>query len=118
MKIKLITMRDDPFGIVYRPDEVPFDLRQGGIGRILNIFIYILIIGGGIYALFNFILAGYAFLGAGDDPKKIESAWAKIYQSIIGLVFMAGSFVIAAIIGMILFGNARFILSPTIPTAP
>jgi hypothetical protein len=75
-----------------------------------------LIVGGGIYALFNLVLAGYSFLGAGDDPKKVEAAWAKIWQTAIGLLFMAGAFVLAAIFGQLIFGDWSFILDPQIPT--
>lgn len=87
-----------------------------GLGTLLNIFLNLLVVIAGIYALFNFVLAGYAFLGAGDDPKKIEGAWAKIYQSIIGLLFAAGSLIIAALVGAIIFGNATALINPVIPT--
>lgn len=77
----------------------------GGLSQFITVIVRLLIVGAGIYTFFNILLAGYAFLSAGDDPKKVEDAWAKIYQSIIGLAFVAGSFVIAAIIGKILFGD-------------
>jgi hypothetical protein len=93
-----------------------YDLNNGGVGNFLNIIIKLLIVGGGIYALFNFILAGYGFLSAGDDPKKAEAAWAKIYQTAIGLLFMAGAFVLAAIFGKLIFNDYGFILNPQIPT--
>ncbi len=88
----------------------------GGLGNFLTLIFRVMIVGGGIYALLNIILAGYAFLSAGDDPKKMEGAWAKIYQSLIGLSFIAGSFVLAAIFGQIIFGNWNFIINPEIPT--
>ena len=92
------------------------DVTTGGIGNFLTLIFRLMIVGGGIYALFNIILAGYAFLSAGDDPKKMEGAWAKIYQSIIGLSFIAGSFVLAAIFGQLIFGEWDFIINPQIPT--
>jgi len=91
-------------------------LTGGGLGILLQLILQILIIGAGIFALFNFILAGYAFLSAGDDPKKVAGAWAKIWQSVLGLAFVAGSFVLAAIFGQILFDNPLFILEPVIPS--
>ena len=78
--------------------------------------IWILIIGAGIYALFNFIMAGYAFMSAGDDPKKVAGAWSKISQTALGLAFAAGAFVLAAIFGQLIFGQWDFIIRPTIPT--
>ena len=86
------------------------------IGQLLEIVFYTMVIVAGVYTLFNFILAGYAFLSAGDDPKQIQTAWAKIYQSIIGLIFAAGSFVLAAVIGLLIFGDANAIIAPDIIT--
>lgn len=107
---------DDIFGSIKIPAPVErFGDVEGGLGSFLNLIMNILIVGGGIYALFNFILAGYAFMEAGDDSKKIQGAWAKIYQSVIGLLFMAGSFVLAAIFGQLIFGSYTAIISPQIP---
>jgi hypothetical protein len=84
----------------------------------LNLILQTLIVGAGIYALFNLVLAGYSFMSAGDDPKKIEGAWAKIWQTLLGLAVAAGAFVLAAIFGRLLFGSAGwdFIINPVIPT--
>ena len=92
------------------------DVSSGGLGKFLNLILNTLVVVGGIFALFNFILAGYAFLSAGGDPKKIEGAWAKIWQTVIGLLFVAGSFVLAAIFGWLIFGDPDAILNPKIPT--
>lgn len=90
-------------------------VEGGAIGILLNLFFNVLLIVAGIYALFNFILAGYAFLSAGDDPKQVAGAWAKIYQSVIGLLVSAGSLVLAAVFGQIIFGDATFLINPAIP---
>jgi hypothetical protein len=92
------------------------DVTGGAIGIFLQLIIKLLLVGGGIYALFNLVLAGYAFMSAGDDPKKMEGAWSKIWQTAIGLVFMAGAFVLAAIFGQLIFNKWDFILNPVIPT--
>ena len=68
----------------------------------------------GIYALINIVLAGYGCLSAGDDPKKITAAWAKIWQSLLGLLIVAGAFVLAALFGWIIFQDAMAILAPSI----
>lgn len=105
-------------GVISPPSQLNrFGTVQGGaFGVLLQLIFNILIAAGGIYAVFNFILAGYAFLSAGDDPKKIQSAWAKIWQTAIGLLFIAGSFLLAAIFGRLIFGNATSLLQPSIPT--
>ncbi len=86
------------------------------VGKLIQTVIWLLIVGAGVYALINLILAGYSFMSAGDDPKKVAGAWAMIWQTILGLAVAAGAFVLAAIFGQLIFDNPTFILNPTIPT--
>ncbi len=86
------------------------------IGKLIQLAARFLIVAAGIYALINLIFAGYAFMSAGDDSKKVAGAWAKIWQTMLGLAVAAGSFVLAAIFGQLIFGQWDFILSPSIPT--
>lgn len=87
-------------------------LAQGGLVGFLSVIFKALIIIGGIWTLLNIILAGYQFLAAGGKPDDIKNAWAKIWQSLIGLLFMAGAFVLAAIFGWMIFGDPTLILQP------
>lgn len=103
------------FGNIKPPSSISGVAAGEGIGRLLNMFLKVMIVGAGIYALFNLLTAGYAFLSAGDDPKKVAGAWTKIWQSLLGLAVAAGSFVLAAIFGQLIFGQWDFILNPTIP---
>lgn len=91
-------------------------IEGGAIGQLLTMFVNLLIVGAGIYAVINFLLAGYAFMSAGDDPKAIQGAWAKIYQTIIGLAVVAASLLLASIFGFLLYGRWDAIISPIIPT--
>jgi hypothetical protein len=108
----------DIFGTIQQPEALQNfgGVEQGGIGKFLNLIFRTMVIGAAIYALFNLVTAGYSFISAGDDPKKIAGAWAKIWQTIIGLAFAAGAFVLAAIFGQLIFGDPTFILNPSIPT--
>lgn len=109
---------EDIIGKVQKPDSLKNlpDVESGGVGNLISVSIRALIVGAGIYALFNLVLAGYAFMSAGDDPKKVAGAWAKIWQTLLGLVFAAGALVLAAIIGYLIFGEANILLRPSIPT--
>lgn len=102
----------NPFGQVAPP--TPLQGFSGGtlagIPILLNIILRTLVVIAGLFAVFNIVLAGYGYLSAEGDPKKISDAGSKIYQSIIGLVVAAGSFVLAAVIGQILFGDPDAIL--------
>ena len=115
--MKLLT-QENPFGSVAIPS--PISTRFGStpgeaVGRFIQFTLRGLIVVAAIYALFNLVLAGYAFMSAGDDSKKVAGAWAKITQTIIGLAVAAGSFVLAAIFGQLIFNDPMFLLQPTIP---
>lgn len=85
-----------------------------GLISLLSTMLKLLVVLGGIWALINIIFAGYGFISAGGDPKAIEKAWAKIWQSMVGLLFIAGAFVIAAVIGQLIFGDPSTILNPKV----
>lgn len=87
-----------------------------GLIPFINALIMILIIIAGLYTFLNLIFAGYQFISAGGDPKAVEKAWAKIWQSIVGLLIVAASFLLAAIFGWLLFGDPTAILIPILIT--
>lgn len=101
------------FGTVSPPPGVNLyggvEQGQGGLTLFISNLLKFIIVVAGLYALFNFVLAGYSFMSAGGDPKKIEAAWAKIWQTLIGLTFAAGGFIIAGIISRLIFGNIFYI---------
>ena len=117
MMEKQIAAVSDIFGSIDPPVFIPSGLTGVNfLGKLLDRTVKFLVIGAGIYALINLILAGYAFMSAGDDPKKVAGAWAKIYQTILGLAVAAGAFVLAAIFSQLLFGDPTYLLKPKIPT--
>lgn len=106
---------EDIFGTISLPTIFKYKrLEEEGLTQFLSNVVRLLIVAGGLFALFNIILAGYGFMGAGDDPKKMAAAWAKIWQSLIGLLFVAGSLVLAALFGWLLFRDATIFLKPKI----
>lgn len=110
-------MNTNPFGTINAPQSAfGGGSAEQAVGKLIQLTIWLLIIGASIYALFNFVLAGYAFMSAGDDSKKIAGAWAMIWQTALGLAVAAGAFVLAAIFGQLLFGSATFILNPILPS--
>lgn len=93
-------------------------LTSGGFVNFLSAILRLMIVAGGFWTLFNIIIAGYQFLGAGNKPENVQNAWAKIWQSLIGLLFIAGAFVLAAIFGQIIFGDPFAIINPTLTGFP
>ena len=110
--------QSNPFGSVTLPSPLSKYGSEPGpaIGKLIQFSLRALIVVAGIYALFNLLFAGYAFMSAGDDSKKVAGAWAKISQTMLGLAVAAGSFVLAALIGQLIFGDWNFLLKPSIPT--
>jgi hypothetical protein len=103
----------------------PFDLLSpgnytGGSGEGLIIIISNLVrltmILAGIYTLINIILAGYGFLSAGGDAKLVQKSQERIWRSVLGLLIVVGSLIIAAVIGYVIFGpgNWNILISPKI----
>ncbi|OGM57318.1 hypothetical protein A3E46_01275 [Candidatus Woesebacteria bacterium RIFCSPHIGHO2_12_FULL_46_16] len=103
---------DPIFGDVKAPPGISRfgSVAEGGLTNFINNILKLLIVGAGVYAVFNLVFAGYAFLSAGDDPKKVAGAWAKISQTLLGLAFAAGAFVLAAIFGQLIFGDPNALL--------
>jgi len=78
----------------------PYFNLLGGQGLFLflgNIFKLVAVIAG-IFMIFQFITAGYAYISSNGDPKKLEAAWAKIWQSILGIVIIASAFVLTSLV--------------------
>jgi len=105
---------NDVIGKITPPPGIKQSLTEGGLVNFLNAIFRVIIIAGGVYSLINFMFAGFQFISAGGDSKQIEQAWGKIWQSLVGLLILAGSFVLAAIFGKIIFGDYGAIISPKI----
>lgn len=105
---------ENPCKIFGCPTALSDSTRGSGLISLLSTIFQTAIVLAGLYTLFNFLLAGYTFLGAGGDPKKIQQAWEKIYLSVIGLLIVAGSLVLAGIVGFLVFGNAYALIAPRI----
>lgn len=85
-----------------------------GVGPFITNVFRLFFVAAGIMALFNFLVAGFKFINAGGDSKAVGAAWDKIWQSLLGLVIVVGSFALASLMGQLLFGRPDFILNPTI----
>lgn len=109
----------NPFGTIAPPPGVDiYSSGKTGVApgfiSFANNGIKMIIVIAGLYAFLNIIMAGYGFMSAGGDSKQVEKAVGKLTQSLIGLLLIAGSFILAGIFGYLLFGNPLAILSPTI----
>lgn len=107
-------LADEIIGSVTSPLTGGYSTVFGGFGLLITNILRLVFVGGGIFALFNFIVAGFQYMNAAGDSKALTAAWDRIWHSLLGLVVIVGSFALSAVVGQLLFGNATFILNPTI----
>lgn len=93
---------------------VGMEAEQSGLIVFISNILQLLAVAAGLFAFFNLIIAGFTYISAGSDSKKTSEAWSRIYMSLIGLLLIVGSYAIAAIIGVVFFGDPGFILNPKI----
>lgn len=96
------------------PTFKPYGDVTTGLVVFFSNLLRLVFVGGGIYALVNLIVAGFQYMQAGGDTKMLTAAWNRIWQTLLGLVIIVGSFALAALFGYIIFGDASFILNPKI----
>lgn len=81
--------------------------------RLLRLFTFII---GGIFLL-QMVYAGFLYLSSQGDTAVFNKFKETLYWSLIGLFVLAASYAIAALVGLMLFGDATFILKPQLYSA-
>lgn len=104
------------FGTIKAPEGVDkYTKLAGDDGSGIFMFVnnIFLLIGaiGGLALIFQLIMAGFSYINAQGDTKKVEAAWTKIWQSVLGLVILLSAFTIAGLVGKFLGIN---VLAPKI----
>jgi hypothetical protein len=102
---------DDVVGTITVPPGIPSEVPK--IGDFISTIFRFLIIIGGLFTLWQFLSGGLGYITSNGDKAKVQEAGQKITTAITGLIIMAASFVIIAIISMLLFGSFTAILIPS-----
>lgn len=98
------------FGTITPPSDTV--LADETLIVFLNKIISLLYTLGGLIVLVNLIVAGYKYLSAEGDTNKIAQAGNTILYSAYGLILVVTSFIIAAIVGKILFNDPTALTQP------
>lgn len=100
------------FGEIANPTKYGLtgEKGQGLFDFMGNLFRLVAVIAG-IYFVVQLIMAGFEYISSNGDVKRTELAWAKIWQSLLGIVIISAAFIIAGVIGRLTGIN---ILSPEI----
>lgn len=103
----------DIIGTINNPTDPGYPtLQNKGLTLFITNLVYLIMTLAGLFTLVNLIMAGYLYLGSNGNPQQIQAAGNKILQSLIGLVIVAAAFVIASLIGYLLFQDASFLFTP------
>jgi magnesium-transporting ATPase (P-type) len=79
-----------------------------------NNLMRVMIYGSLLIALINIVVSGIQYIGSSGNPEILKAASSRIWISVLGLIVAGGSLVVAGVLGLIFFGNATAIISPTI----
>lgn len=85
-----------------------------GIFSFISVALRLFTIVSGLLVFFNFLGAGYTLIAKSGDTKAYSDVRERIMFSLIGLVIIVAAYMIAAMIGLLFFGSATFIIQPDI----
>lgn len=88
-----------------------------GLVPFLSVIIRLITIVAGIFTMFNFVAAGAKYVFSMGNTNVNVEVRDKLMFSAIGLLIIVASYTIAALFGLIFFGDATYILNPTITGA-
>ncbi len=103
------------FGQITPPPGTPQEIVKGptaALVKIMNVGLTAIMIVAALYTLLNLVLAGYMYVISAGDAKKVAEANQRITYTIIGLIIIALAPLVAAVIGIIVFGRWDAILNP------
>lgn len=109
----------DIFGKINPPagvDKYNAQAGSGGIGLVLffsNMIRFATVIAG-IWVFINFILAGWTYITSSGDTGAHKKVSEKLTMSVMGIMIIVGAYTIAALIGIIVFDDPTYIISPTL----
>lgn len=109
---------DSDFGTIAPPPGVDKYNQEAEIGIIIFMsnIIRLATVVAGIWTLINFVLAGWIYLTNSNSSDAGQKASQKMINTVIGLVIIVLAYSIAGLIGLLVFGDATYILNPTITT--
>jgi hypothetical protein len=89
-----------------------------GIMLFISTLVKFAMIVAGIWAMLNIFLAAYQFFNNKGDAGLYQKVSQQISNTVMGLVLIMSLYLIVAVIGLIFFGDANYILNPTLDPIP
>lgn len=110
---------DSTIGKIGTPPGVAEQIAKSGVGAedtailfFLSSLIKVANVLAGIWVAFNVVFAAFDYLsgqGSADAHKKVRE---RITMSVLGLLLLVVAYVATAIISLLLFGDASYVLQP------
>lgn len=88
-----------------------------GLIRFFSLLIRLIAIIAGIFAMVNFVIAGLTYIASMGNTQANINVRDRLLFSFIGLMIIVSAYTLAAIIGLIFFGDATYILNPRLEGA-
>ena len=85
-------------------------------GKFMSAIISFIVVVAGVYALWQLLTGGLGYVTSNGDKVKDQEYNHKMLMAILGLCVIGASFIIAAVVSKLLFGNSSVIFSPTLKT--
>ncbi|MDA1080001.1 MAG: hypothetical protein O2840_04925 [bacterium] len=71
----------------------------------------------GLFVIANVVMAAYDYIMNADSSDVLTKVKEKFTYTALGLAIIVGAYTLAAIVGLLFFGDASFILSPELSSA-
>ena len=107
-------------GEISPPPGTSQQIQAAGAGTDIAIFFFISNLikiataAAGVYVMYNLAIAGYDFLTAGGKADAYQKVRDRLVMSVIGLLLIVMAYLITALLSLLIFGDAGFILNPTL----
>lgn len=71
----------------------------------------------GILVMINFVLAGFLYITGAGNASNMVKINQRMLWSVVGVLMIVGSYTLAAIFGLVFYGDPTFIITPTLTGA-
>lgn len=120
LPISIVAQAPPSIGEISPPPGTSQQIQAAGSGTDIAIFFFIsnmikiATAAAGVYVMYNLAIAGYDFLTAQGKADAYQKARDRLVMSVIGLLLIVMAYLITALLSLLIFGDAGFILNPVL----
>jgi hypothetical protein len=76
--------------------------------------IQVIVVVAGVWVVFNVVWAGFLYLTQSGKSSAAEKVRNLLFMSVLGLLLIVTAYTMAGLVGLLVFGDASYIISPTL----